>query len=190
MKKIMKVLAVLSAVSLLLLAFASTAQAKTIVSQWEEEIDEETYYPADYYMNPCDFPMVLHMHGIIRYQEFLNSDGYYGYRAYDGQLKVDYYHPDTPEKMLHARMQGTFTSQELNQEGTVWTEKLTGPNWLITVPGYGPVNGFAGVLMVQVTVSVDENGEEIWDIVYLKDAGLRVDRTAEGFQAFCDYLRP
>jgi len=179
MKKLMKIFTLFAMVSLLLLAFSGTVQAKTVIFGGVFEIDDESVVPVGDEMNPCDFEVTIHSYGSVRLELSEDHNGYLEFRQFEGQIKVDYYH--TPDRTLKARMQGKSGWQDLNEDGSVWVVKSSGPDWLVTIPGYGPVFGSAGL-----TLFIDTGEEQ----VYIHDVGLRVFTEPEDYEAFCNYLKP
>lgn len=180
MKKLMKILAVCAAVALLLLAFSGTVQAKTVIERGTHDFDYLEVFPAG---DRCDFEVTAHHYGSYRFESSEDKDGLGALRITEGQYRVDYYY--TPERTLRGRVQGPLLIQNLDDGILI---KINGADFLIIVPGYGPVYGAAGLNLFKITFD-PETGDVQFD--YLKDSGLRFywDNEAN-LEAFCNYLKP
>lgn len=150
------------------------------------EKDHEKWFD-DYYIENdtiCPFPLTAHVYGTVKFTQWVTNDGCLGYRFQEANVKYDIYAAGHPENSLAMHFQGPFVIQDLVEDGSVWTEKMTGQFQHITIPGYGSVTGLAGQSTVKVTCT-----EEDCVVDVIKDSGLRL-YSQEATDEFCGYLQP
>ena len=177
------------AAALFLLTLTGTALADTKLEKGFVEFDDLYVLDFGHPLNPCNFVLSYHTYGEYKYTLTLDQNGYWGYRQTDGQVRWEYYY--TPDRIVRGHVQEPEGWQDIVADGSSWITYYHGTDILIIVPGDGPVYGGAGIWELTITViGVDEDGNWIFDEQVNKNAGLEVIRIAEGWEAFCNYLKP
>jgi hypothetical protein len=137
------------------LAAAAPAYADTHVLDTYEIDDYVTFIVGDPdYPSPCDFDILVHGYGVMRYNYWVDEDNQatYGIDIY-GNYKETW---SAHGKTVNAQTQGPIKYDiEYYSDKIILTRNTMGANLIVTVPGYGKIIGGGGLILETLTFTPD-----------------------------------